>query len=233
MSVDTIEAGESQRRSLRFWIIAAIVVALLTAPRAAAVTEAVAIDLRHIAEGGYSVNPVWVDVLGLLIRLVLHTVPFLASVTLALVLIRKSRKGRLSSRGLRFLNISSRVGALVTGGLATALTVGAAVCAAAALYLLLGIGDLHLQEEAWMEQWGLAAAVPIDLLMVAWTVPGIVLGIAGRATNHRLRKLATAALWVCLASLVMSFLRAGAVLQLLVWMFYGILREMVGAGFGA
>lgn len=92
------------------------------------------------------------------------------------------------------------------------LSLAAFVLSIGAVNALLGLSKLGATKEEAMNDLALGLLIPIDPLLLAWAVPGIILGAICRKMQFELSGLAKAGLITCIIAIVLSFTKVGAVI---------------------
>jgi hypothetical protein len=139
----------------------------------------------------------------------------------AIVCSRKRRGRPLSPAAERTRQASSQVGRAISAvftrdRLERVLSLTAFALSLGALYNLLGIETAFDTQKESLEGFALGILMPIDPVIVAWAVPGIVIGHICRKKVFEWDGWALAGKIISIVCLILSFTKVGAVLPIFV-----------------
>lgn len=210
-------ATRLQHNGLRIFLIVSIVLTVVFAPVAFiaisnAVTSLVNLDSLHDYTGEPKDQIIFTQVL----RLALFPLPFLVFLTLSIVLFRRRNRQVFSRNAAHLEKGLSTIGRGITGPVAQgALSLVVFALGLGGLFTLLGLGSMFATQDEIVGEAALGLLMPVDPIMLAWTVPGIVFGLIFYKCDFTFRGFALAGSIVCIVCLVLSITKVGVFLPLL------------------
>lgn len=210
-----------QRNGVQVLFLGFILLSVLTAPMGLWMLYAGIADLRN-AEAIHAYTGTSMDsiVFGSIVRMVVFTGAFVVCVVLAIVFGRRRKRQVFSAKMQRLEDGLSALGRglwVVIGPVVkVAPTIITFVCALGALYGVLGFGSAFVSEDEATRDIALGLLMPADPVVLAWTIPGIILGIISRKMRLWMSGLAMAGMIICIICLVLSFTKVAVLLQFLV-----------------
>lgn len=145
--------------------------------------------------------------------------PFVVFLTLAIVFAVRLRRQRYSARAARVERALGTAGDALSRVFAAqrthpALSWLAFALSLGALYTLFGFDIVFSAKDDAVEQVALSLLIPVDPIMLAWAVPGIVLGAIARKLSDAITGLATTGMVLSIICLVLSVTKVGTVIPL-------------------
>lgn len=226
--------NQLQRNSLQIFFIAAAVLAALCAPLAFraifyGIKAFLNIDSAHELTGEPKVSIILGNVVGLTVLVF----PFVLFLTLAIVFARRRKRQTLSPAAIRAQQVLSSFGwglscVFTRDRCERALSLTAFALGLGALFNILGLASAFATQEEVVEDLALGFLIPIDPVILAWAIPGTILGHICRKKLFELDGLALAGKIISIICVVLSFTKVGAVLPLIVHSIVQALRLLDG-----